>query len=241
MKTLALIPARGGSKGLARKNLRPLHGRPLVVHAIEAAIKSKAVDRILVSTDDDEIAAVARAAGAEVPFLRPTEVSGDTTTTEETLRQALGQFEQHTGEQFDIGVYLTPTDVFRRPEWIAEAVSRLASRPELESVFTAQLSFKNYWEELPECGFQRLRPYMQTYGQRQERMRNKRLIWREDTGRTLASRTWLWREGRRIGNQVDIIPTEGVLMDLDVHDELDFHLIEKAMEWLEGRNPQQGA
>ena len=77
----ALIPARGGSKGLARKNLRAFRGTPLVAHAVETARQVRGLDRIVVSTDDHEIAEVARRAGAEVPFLRPPELATDETPT----------------------------------------------------------------------------------------------------------------------------------------------------------------
>ena len=79
MSLLALIPARGGSKGIPRKNIRPFCGKPLLQWSIDVALSSPSVDRLVVSTDDPEIAEVARAGGAEVPFLRPLELATDTT------------------------------------------------------------------------------------------------------------------------------------------------------------------
>ena len=79
MSLLALIPARGGSKGIPRKNIRPFCGKPLLQWSIDVALSSPSVDRLVVSTDDPEIAEVARAGGAEVPFLRPPELAADTT------------------------------------------------------------------------------------------------------------------------------------------------------------------
>ncbi|MBQ9511715.1 MAG: NTP transferase domain-containing protein, partial [Lachnospiraceae bacterium] len=75
---LAMIPARGGSKGIKDKNITPLAGKPLITYTIEAALQSRYIDRVVVSTDSEAIAAVARAAGADVPFLRPAELASDT-------------------------------------------------------------------------------------------------------------------------------------------------------------------
>ena len=77
MKVLALIPARGGSKGLLKKNIIPLAGRPLICHTIQTALDAGVFDRIIVTTDDDEIARVAAGSGAEVPFMRPAELAKD--------------------------------------------------------------------------------------------------------------------------------------------------------------------
>ncbi len=236
MKTIAIIPARGGSKGLPGKNIQDLGGKPLIAHSIEAAKESGVIDRIVVSTDSEEIAEVARSVGAEVPFLRPSEMAQDQTTMEATLQQALLQFEEVSGEQFDIAVFLTPTDIFRKPEWISEAVNILKERPDVESAFAGHVTFKNFWEALPEGGYQRVRPYMQVYGQRQERVRNKRIIYREDTGLACASRAWLWREGRRIGDKVEIIPNDDPATDIDIHTEFELFLAEQIIQWRSKNN-----
>lgn len=88
-ESVALIPARGGSKRIPRKNIRLFHGRPMIAWAIAAAKESKVFDRIIVSTDDEEIAEVSREHGAEVPFTRPSEISGDSAITDEVLVHAL--------------------------------------------------------------------------------------------------------------------------------------------------------
>ncbi|HTH15810.1 MAG TPA: acylneuraminate cytidylyltransferase family protein [Magnetospirillum sp.] len=92
-----MIPARGGSKGVPRKNLRPLNGRPLISWSIEEARKSAVIDRLVVSTEDEEIAAFARSCGADVPFLRPAQFSTDTARPEDALVHLLGAI----GESFD--------------------------------------------------------------------------------------------------------------------------------------------
>ena len=92
-RVVCIIPARGGSKGLSKKNIRLLRGHPLVAWPVRAAQLSGVVDDVLVSTDDEDIAAEARDAGAEVPFLRPADLAQDLTTTEASLQQALSAFE----------------------------------------------------------------------------------------------------------------------------------------------------
>ena len=91
---LALIPARSGSKSVPRKNLRPLQGKPLIAYSIAHALACPRIDRVVVSTDSEEIAAVARGFGAEVPFLRPAEISGDHAVDVEFHRHALEWLEQ---------------------------------------------------------------------------------------------------------------------------------------------------
>ena len=119
---LCVICARGGSKGLIRKNTRELDGAPLVARPILDAKKSEAIGTIVVSTDDIEIAEIALSYGAEVPFVRPAELAGDLVTTEDTLRHALLETERIKGKTFNICVFITPTDVFRKPSYIKDVV-----------------------------------------------------------------------------------------------------------------------
>ena len=95
MTNIAVIPARGGSKRIPRKNIRMFHGRPLISYSIEAAIKSKCFDRIIVSTDDEEIAEVALSFGAEVPFLRNKELSNDFAGTTPVIQDTIFQLDDN--------------------------------------------------------------------------------------------------------------------------------------------------
>jgi pseudaminic acid cytidylyltransferase len=105
---LAIIPARGGSKRIPRKNIKPFCGKPMIAWSIEAAQASDCFDRIIVSTDDDEIADVARAYGAEVPFMRPTELSDDHTGTIPVVAHAVEWMGQHAGPvEFACCLYAT--------------------------------------------------------------------------------------------------------------------------------------
>jgi CMP-N-acetylneuraminic acid synthetase len=113
VRALGVIPARGGSKGVAGKNLRPLGGRPLIAHTIAAAAGSARLTRSVVSTDDDEIARVAVAHGADVPFVRPVDLATDSARSLPVLVHALGALERGGDEAYDVVVMLQPTTPFR--------------------------------------------------------------------------------------------------------------------------------
>lgn len=127
MSIVALIPARSGSKGIPRKNLVPIAGRPLIAYAIEAARSADCFDHIIASTDDAEIAEVARRYGAEAPFLRPAELAGDTSPMLDVLCHALDWCES-TGERIDVMVVLQPTSPLRTARHISEAVALFFER-----------------------------------------------------------------------------------------------------------------
>src|SRR5262249_23521143 len=116
VEVLALVPARGGSKGLTRKNVLPLAGKPLVAHTIATALQAATITRTVVSTEDDEIAAVAREYGAEVPFMRPVELAGDESLDLEVFEHALSWLAREQGYEPELVVHLRPTCPVRRVE-----------------------------------------------------------------------------------------------------------------------------
>lgn len=122
---LCVIPARGGSKGLPRKNVLPLGGLPLIGHSLECARRCPIVARTVVSTDDDEIARVARALGGEVPFVRPAELADDKTPTIPVLRHALETAERLDGRAYGSVLLLEPTSPIRDPADLARAAQLL--------------------------------------------------------------------------------------------------------------------
>ena len=130
MKTLGVIPARGGSKAIPRKNLVILGGKPLLTWTCEAATKSK-LDRIIVSTDDKEIAKVAESSGVEVPFVRPPELSADSSLTIDVVIHAITQL----GDTFDAVMVLQPTSPFRTTDDINKCIS-LLRESEADSVIS---------------------------------------------------------------------------------------------------------
>lgn len=112
-RILGLIPARGGSKGVPGKNIRPLAGRPLIEYTIEVARQCPYLDDLILSTDSEEIAAVGRAAGVDVPFLRPAELASDTAKAIGVMQHAVRFMEEKTGAGYDLLVYLEPPNPLR--------------------------------------------------------------------------------------------------------------------------------
>jgi len=121
---LCIVPARGGSKRIPRKNIRPFRGKPILSWSVEAALTSGVFDTVMVSTDDAEIVEVARAAGAEVPFLRSATASDDHATTSDVLLEVLFRYAE-TGRSFDLACCLYPTAPFVRPQDLSEGRARL--------------------------------------------------------------------------------------------------------------------
>jgi N-acylneuraminate cytidylyltransferase len=131
---LALIPARGGSKGIPRKNIRTFAGYPLIAWSIAAAKKSELVTRVIVSTDDEEIAAVAREYGAETPFLRPVELAQDKTTDLPVFEQALQWLEENEDYQPEIVIQLRPTSPIRPTDMVDHAIRVLLNHADADCV-----------------------------------------------------------------------------------------------------------
>lgn len=143
MKYLAIIPARGGSKGLPGKNIRPIGGLPLIAWSVRQALAVPAITHTVVSTDSEEIAAVARAHGAEVPFLRPADLAQDTTPTEPVMLHALDWYEQ-SGAQVDAVILLQPTSPLRLKDTLAQAIARF-EREEADSLLGVCENHHFFW------------------------------------------------------------------------------------------------
>jgi len=214
---ICIIPARGGSKGLPKKNIRMLAGKPLIAWTIEAAKACPVVNRVLVSTDDDEIARVAEAYGADVPFRRPAELSHDTATTEDVLLHAINWLETVEGRTYDVLLYLQVTDPFRRNNIVHRVVKTLLDNPALDTVFAACPEHKNYWV------FRNGR-YVRLDDRGHPPRQLKEHVYREDTGIACAARMYVVRSGRRIGERVEIIPHTSPGDFLDIHTEFDLWL-----------------
>jgi N-acylneuraminate cytidylyltransferase len=143
MDVLAVIPARGGSKGIARKNLIAFKDEPLVAHSIRHALKSRRITRVIVSTEDAEIRAVARRCGAETPFRRPPELAEDHVLDFPVFEHALRYLDTHESYRPQIVVHLRPTAPHREPEWIDAAVDLLIAHPDADSVRSVSLPDKH--------------------------------------------------------------------------------------------------
>ena len=141
-RIIGIIPARGGSKGIPKKNSKLLHDRPLIDWSIRAASNSELIDRFIVSTDSTEIADIASNSGAEVPFLRPEELATDTATTRDTLVHAVN-FLEESGDQYDYLVLLQPTSPFRRKGAIDKAIQLAINAKDVDMVVSVKETSSN--------------------------------------------------------------------------------------------------
>jgi N-acylneuraminate cytidylyltransferase len=170
VSTLAVVPARGGSKGFPGKNVQPLAGLPLLVHSLRLAELCPEVDRTVVSTDSEEIARTAAACGAELPFLRPPELARDETPMLPVLRHALAELDPE-GERYELLLLLDPTSPGRLPEDVARAHELLRRTPEADGVVSvSEPPFNPLWHAVVERdGFMEpLHAEARTFGRRQD-------------------------------------------------------------------------
>lgn len=123
---VAIIPARGGSKRIPRKNIKLFHGQPLIAYSIQTAIDSNLFDKIIVTTDDEEIAEIAKKYGADIPFIRPKELSDDFTGTGDVVDHALGWLKDH-GEKYDYVCTIYATAPLLQSQYLVEGYEKLKS------------------------------------------------------------------------------------------------------------------
>ena len=152
MKVLGIIPARGGSKGIPRKNVRLLAGKPLIAYTIEKALESKYLSRIIVSTDDEEIANTGIIWGADVPFMRPSELASDQSATLPVVLHALDMLEA-AGESYDAVCLLQATSPFRQDGLIDSAIEKIqqTNADALISVLSVPHEYNPHWVFEPQA------------------------------------------------------------------------------------------
>ncbi len=155
-KIAVVIPARGGSKGIPRKNIKLLAGKPMIAYIIESAKKVKGIDRVIVSTEDKEIAEVAKKYGAEVPFIRPMELATDEVATLPVLQHAIKELKSKEGYIPDYVLLVYPTSPLLKSERIQQAVN-MALEHDADSVVSGTYDKGHYWVEV-EGGYERLYP-----------------------------------------------------------------------------------
>jgi len=225
--TCAVVPARGGSKGIPRKNLKLLAGRPLIAYAIETGLKARLVDRVIVSTDDAEIAAVAREWGAAAPFLRPASLAQDDTPTAPMLQHAVRWMEEQ-GERIDLVVLLQPTSPFRRPEHVDQAIQLLRESGASSAVSVCEVEHSPHW--MYRLADQRLEPLMPGALNRTRRQELP-LLYRLNGAVYVTTRDLLLNDGRILDDR----PAAVVMSreeSVDIDDELDFEWA----EWMAARS-----
>lgn len=189
MPTLAVIPARGGSKGIPGKNLKPIADKPLIAWSIEAARQARTPMTVLVSTDDPDIRSVAEQYGAECPFLRPAELATDTAATEPVLAHALDWYAER-GDKFDTLVLLQPTSPVRLPGTLDAAMRQFAEK-QADSLLGVVENHHFFWSDpaAPRALYDyRNRPRRQDLTAAQR--------WYRETGSIYVTRTAAFRESK---------------------------------------------
>jgi len=218
---LAIIPARGGSKGVPRKNIRALAGRPLVAHSIEHALHARQLTRTVVSTDDPEIAAVARHYGAEV-LMRPAELATDTADTESVLLHVLSVLEKEKAYQPSLVVLLQPTSPLRQPDDIDNAIAALTAAG-ADSLFSCCRSHSFYWHLVEG------RPVAANYDHAHRPRRQDRPPEYIENGSIYVTATGILKQyGNRLGGRIAFYEMDP-LDSFEIDNEDDFLLIEQLL------------
>ncbi|WP_310442333.1 pseudaminic acid cytidylyltransferase [Sulfurimonas sp.] len=137
---VAIIPARGGSKRIPRKNIKEFFGKPLIAYSIQTAVESKLFDKVIVTTDDEEIAKIAKEYGAEVPFIRPKELSDDFTGTGDVVKHALNYLKEH-GEEFDFVCTIYATAPLLQPRYLIEGFEALKNSDAINAFSATSMPF----------------------------------------------------------------------------------------------------
>ncbi len=225
MRILCVVPARGGSKGVPRKNLRVVGGKPLIVWTLERALATRPAMDVVVSTDDEEIAAVARAAGALVPFLRPADLARDTTPTEPVVRHAIAQARQADAAP-DAVMLLQATSPVRLPGTLSRAVAQLEATG-VDSLVGVVPQAPFIWTEgTADAG--PTSAYDVTARPRRQDLTPATLRYRE-TGSLYLTRTWVYDElDNRIGGRVGLFVMDE-LEGIDVDTELDLEVADRTL------------
>ena len=234
MKTVAIITARGGSKRVPRKNVKELLGKPLLCYSVEAALAAGCFDEVMVSTEDGEIAQIAREAGASVPFFRSEETAGDFATTSDVLREVLLRYAEN-GERFEAACCLYPTAPFLTGERLRDAMERLTGSNADTVMSAVKFSFPPQRGMLLEDGFLRL----QYPEHRNTRSQDLPPVY-HDCGQFYCFRTGPFlRSGNIIGDTVlPYILPETEVQDIDTQE--DFELAEIKLRRILEKNGRDG-
>jgi len=208
VNVLAVIPARGGSKGIKGKNLARLCGKPLIGYIIETARAVTEIDRVIVSTDDAHIAQVAKDYGAEVPFIRPSELAADETPTLPVLQHALRYLEENEDCKPEIVVLLYATSPLIGPDRISAGIRMMKER-HFDSVISVEEDRGHYWTETAD-GFRRFYPKVPANRQ------YAKPLYKENGAIYIATRDLLVERSEIVGGQTGfLIMKRGENIDID--------------------------
>lgn len=219
---LAVIPARGGSKGLSQKNLKPLNGLPLVAHTLLAAKTAETLDRVILSTDSPEIAEVGKRYEVEVPFLRPSELATDDAPMAPVLAHAVSWTEKDRGKPVDVVVLLQPTSPLRQARHIDEGIRLLMDSGAESVVGLCKAPHNPYWMWVIRNGnVERLFPE----GAKWRRRQDLPVVYQVNGAFYASRRHVIMDHGQVLGERLrGLIMPEEDSIDIDSH--LDFMLTE---------------
>ncbi len=229
-KFLGFIPARGSSKSIPLKNIKPLLGKPLIAYTIEEALKSEYLERVIVSTDDSQIAEIAKEYGAEVPFIRPGELARDISPTLPVLQHAL-MFLESEGYTPDFVVLLQPTSPLREVRHIDDAIKKILDTNADTIITLTESEIHPYWMRKLEGD--KVYPFIET-GEKLLRRQDLPTIYKLN-GAVVVSKREVILSGKNWQDQ----DTRAIIMDpiysIDIDTPLDFYIAEKLME-LKGKD-----
>ena len=224
---LAIIPARGGSKGLPGKNIKELCGKPLIVWTIEQALNSKYIDNVVVSTDSEKIANIAKKAGANVPFLRPAELAADNSPTSDAILHVLEQLSMK-GEFYDYIALLEPTSPLRKPNDIDHAIKLIIQNTDadcLVSVGEVHMEHPIIVKKISEKSF--VVPYISNIAKIHQRQQADKAYF--PYGVVYISKVSFFKENQTFYSDNTIPFVIERWQNYEIDDEIDFIIIEKIM------------
>ncbi len=224
-QNIVIIPARGGSKEIPGKNIKPLGGKLLLAYSIEAAKFSQKIDRVIVSTDSKEIAVVSQKYGAEI-IMRPQALATDISPSEDALIHAVESLESNEKVQVDLIVFLQATSPLRPPELIDQCIDKLIEN-DGDSLLTVCSEHLFYWRESNGLG-----ESIHNYRNRPMRQLASKsdIIYKENSSLYIMKRDILIKQKNRLGRKIILFPME-VEDSFEIDSKFDFWLIEKVMEW----------
>ncbi len=232
MPILALIPARGGSKGVPRKNIRLLAGKPLLAYSIAAAMGSRYSLRPVVSTDDQEIAAVAREYGADVPFLRPPELAQDLTPMVPVVEHAIRFMEEQDGLVYDPIVLLQPTSPLREPRHIDGALEKFFDTA-ADSIIAVREA-PGYWFQLLYLDSDRVRWVLPEMALKYQTRQEGPVAYEECGGIYVTRRRLIMEDHKIVGGDIRAVVMEEEAT-IDVDTEWDLWRAERCLAERSGR------
>ena len=231
MKTLCVIGARGGSKGLPGKNIKMLLGKPLIAWTIEEALKTPEIDKVVVSTDSNEIAEVAMKYGAEVPFVRPEDISGSKVGKFDVWKHALDKCEEYYKEKYDIYVDLDCTNPLRDSKDISNVINQLKQGVErgVDTIFSVCEARKNPYFNMVEADESGALRMSKTLGDTIIRRQDAPIVYEHVASTYAMTYEHIRTKGHLLSGHAEGYDI-GIEKSLDIDSDFDFKLVEYLMK-----------